>query len=292
VSERSLRDIALETRTDKEGAHFYADAYERHLGHLRARPITLLEIGVGGYADPDRGGESLRMWKEFFPRGRIVGIDIHPKTGIAEDRIVILQGDQGDPGFLDEVAARYGPFDVVVDDGSHVCSHVIASFRQLFGHLTDGGIYAIEDLQTSYWARVYGGSSGADRSGTTMTFLQALTDGLNHAELDIPGYVPSAFDRSVKSVTFYHNLAFVERGANDEPSTRLPPHPHDRTFLAVPVKTMAVGQPASPPRRALRRALPKPVRAAVVGPLRGGRLLVDRARRWLARPPGARPRHR
>jgi hypothetical protein len=292
VSERSLGEIALETRTDKEGAHFYAGAYERHLGHLRARPITLLEIGVGGYADPEQGGESLRMWKEFFPRARIIGIDIHPKAGIADDRIVVLQGDQSDPGFLDDLAARHGPFDVVIDDGSHVCAHVIASFRRLFGHLTDGGIYAIEDLQTSYWARVYGGSSGADRSGTTMAFLQALTDGLNHAELDVPGYAPSAFDLSVKSVTFYHNLAFIEKGANLEPSTRLPPHPRERTFFALPVEPPAKRRPVGPLRRALRRTVPKPVRAALLGPLRRGRSLVDRARRWRERPPGSRPEGR
>lgn len=282
MSERSLHEIALETRTDKEGAHFYADAYERHFGHLRARAITLLEIGVGGYADPEGGGESLRMWKEFFPRARIVGIDIHPKTGIAEERITILQGDQSDPAFLDDVAERYGPFDIVVDDGSHVCAHVIASFERLFGHLTDDGIYAIEDLQTSYWTRTYGGSSGADRPGTSMTFLHALADGLNHAELDIPGYAPSAFDLSVTSVTFYHNLAFIQRGTNREPSNRLPPHPRDRTFFALPVKTPSRKQPASPFRRALRRILPKPVRAAVVRPVRGAWALVARARRRLA----------
>ena len=282
MSERSLREIALETRTDKEGAHFYADAYERHFGHLRSRAIALLEIGVGGYADPERGGESLRMWKEFFPRARIIGIDIHPKTGIAEDRITILQGDQSDPAFLDDVAARYGPFDIVVDDGSHVCAHVIASFQRLFGHLAVDGIYAIEDLQTSYWARTYGGSSGADRAGTSMTFLHALTDGLNHAELDIPGYVPSDFDLSVTSVTFYHNLAFIQRGDNRQPSNWLPAHPRDRTFFAVPVTTPSRKQPVSPLRRALRRTLPKPVRSAVVRPVRGARALLERARRRLA----------
>jgi hypothetical protein len=271
MSERSLREIALEMRTDKEGAHSYADAYERHLGHLRQRAITLLEIGIGGYADPDQGGESLRMWKEFFPRARIVGIDIHPKAGIAEDRIIVLQGDQSDPLFLDEVASRYGPFDVVVDDGSHVCAHVIATFKHLFSHLVDGGVYAIEDLQTSYWGRTYGGSSGADRSGTSMTFLQALTDGLNYAELDVPGYVPGALDLSVKSVSFYHNLAFIERGANREPSNRLPPHPRDRTYLALPVKARPAEPPVGPLRRAIRRAIPRSVRAALVRWVRDGR---------------------
>jgi len=284
VSERSLRQIALEMRTDKEGAHSYADAYERHFAHLRHRAITLLEIGVGGYADPDRGGESLRMWKEFFPQARIVGVDIHDKTSIAEDRITILQGDQSDPAFLDDLAARFGPFDIVVDDGSHICAHVIASFQGLFGHLTDGGIYAIEDLQTSYWPRSYGGSSGPDRSGTSMTFLHALTDGLNHAELDIPGYAPTAFDRSVKSLTFYHNLAFIERGPNLGPSNFLPPHPRDRAHFAAAAKKLPAGRPASSLRRSIRQRVPQPIRAAVARPVHAAQALVARARRRPAAP--------
>jgi hypothetical protein len=115
-----------------------------------------------------------------------------------------------------------------------------------------------------------------------MTFLHALADGLNHAELDIAGYVPSDFDLSVTSITFYHNLAFVQRGDNRQPSNWLPPHPRDRTHFALPVRTPTPKQPASPLRRALRRALPKPVRAAVVRPVRAARGLLGRARRRLA----------
>ncbi len=283
MSERSLREIALEMRTDKEGTHFYADAYERHFAHLRHRAITLLEIGVGGYADPERGGESLRMWKEFFPLARIVGIDIYDKTALAEDRIAIVQGDQSDPVFLEDLAARFGPFDIVVDDGSHVCAHVIASFNGLFGHLTDDGIYAIEDLQTSYWAGSYGGSSGADRAGTSMTFLHALADGLNYAELDIAGYVPTTFDRSVTSLTFYHNLAFIQRGANLEPSNFLPPHPRERVHFPGSQVARSQGSKTGGLRGTIRRKVPKPIRAAVARPLRRARAFVSRARR----PPGS-----
>lgn len=62
--------------------------------------MTLLEIGIGGYGDPTQGGGSLRMWKEFFPNGRVIGVDINDKSGLAEDRVTILRGDQGDGKFL------------------------------------------------------------------------------------------------------------------------------------------------------------------------------------------------
>ena len=272
--------------TDKQGAHSYADAYECHFRHLRHRAITLLEIGVGGYRDLTSGGESLRTWKEFFPKAQIIGIDIHPKEGLSEDRITVLQGDQSDREFLDDVALRYGPFDVVIDDGSHICAHVITSFRALFPHLAQDGIYAIEDLQTSYWARGYGGSSGPDRTGTSMTFLQELVDGLNYAEFDIPNYVPTYTDSRVRSLTFYHNMAFVQKGANTEGSNVLVPHPRPATVLALASAPVTSRSPASPPRRWFRRLVPMRLRGVMRATIRA---IVRVASRTVGRNQGRDP---
>jgi len=258
--------------TDKQGAHSYADAYERHLSHLRGEPITLLEIGIGGYRDPRSGGASLRMWKEYFPFARIIGLDIHDKSALAEDRITILRGSQGDPAYLGRMALEHGPFDVVIDDGSHHCKHVITSFQVLFPHLTENGIYAIEDLQTSYW-ETYGGSSGPDRRGTSMTMLQSLVDGINHAEFDIPFYEPTYTDKWVRSATFYHNLAFIEKGLNIEPSHLLPPHPRATRRFAKPPAAKA---------RPVRVRAPRSLRGVFrsVVPLSIRRIAVDLARRF------------
>lgn len=261
VSERPLREIALKTGTDKQGVHFYAEAYERHFAPYRDHPIDVLEIGIGGYADPNLGGESLRMWKAFFPRARIVGLDIHDKVGIDEDRIRTVRGDQSDPALVADVVRRFGPFTIVIDDGSHVCRDVITSFVNLFPTLAEDGIYAIEDLQTSYWAKGYGGSSTADRAMTSMTFLQSLADGLNYAEFDIPNYEPTVFDRTITSLAFYHNLAFVQKGTNLGPSNVMPPHPRPRALYAIPA---APARPVGAARRLARRAVPRSVRSAVV----------------------------
>jgi hypothetical protein len=275
TTEVSLRAIAIEAGTDKEGAHSYASTYERHLGHLREEPITLLEIGIGGYANPGEGGASLRMWKSFFPRARIIGLDIEDKAALAEERITILQGDQGDREFLGRMALEHGPFDVVIDDGSHRCAHVIASFEALFPHLTPDGIYAIEDLQTSYW-ETYGGSSSDDGAPTSMAMIKDLIDGLNHAEFDIPRYVPSYTDRWVRSVTAYHNLAFIQKGANDEGSHLLPPHPREtRRFAKRPAAAPNVA------RAPIRRSARGTFRSLV--PLSVRRALLTTARRLRVR---------
>lgn len=228
---RSLSEIARAHGTDKEGDHFYGRWYERFLSPLREMPVCLLEIGVGGYEDPTAGGESLRMWKEYFPAGTVVGIDVYEKRLPQEDRIRLVQGSQDDPGFLHDVGRRHGPFDVIVDDGSHLSSHVITSFVHLFEHLTPHGIYVIEDLQTSYWP-AFQGVDEIDEPYSSMGFLKALVDGLNHEEWDVIGYTPTRFDREIESITFVHNMAFIQRGSNDEPSNLLPPHPRERTYWA------------------------------------------------------------
>ena len=106
--QRSLREIAIDMQTDKEASHFYSAPYDHHFGHLRNRPIKVLEIGIGGYADPSEGGASLRMWQEYFPQAEITGLDLYDKTGITGERIRVLKGDQSDPALLDEIGAFDG----------------------------------------------------------------------------------------------------------------------------------------------------------------------------------------
>ena len=200
--------------TDKWGGHWYARHYHRHLRHLRVRQFVLVEIGIGGYDDPNSGGESLRMWKRFFPRAHIVGVDIADKSPLREGRISIFQGDQSDPQFLREVVQQTGRPLVVVDDGSHVPRHVRASFEVLFPLLQDGGLYCIEDLQTSYWP-AWGGSVDRDDPTTSMAMVKALVDGLNYEEF-LDDHHPSYSDRHVVAVHAYHNLVIIEKGTNAE----------------------------------------------------------------------------
>ncbi len=212
-----LVSLATEHRTDKWGRHWYARHYQTHFAPRRLEPLTLLEIGVGGYEDPAKGGESLRMWKAYFPHARIFGLDVFDKSAVEEDRIRVFRGSQDDPAFLEQVVEATGPLDIVIDDGSHRNAHVIASFEALFPRLRDGGIYAVEDTQTSYWP-TYGGSLDVGAPDTSLGLFKRLADGLNHAEWIRPGYAPSFYDLNVASVHFYHNMVFVYRGRNDDES--------------------------------------------------------------------------
>jgi demethylmacrocin O-methyltransferase len=214
----NLTALATIHKTDKWGGHYYTTHYQKHFRTLRKKVLKILEIGVGGYDDPSLGGGSLRMWKDYFPKSWIYSIDIYNKSEIQEDRIRILQGSQNDSDFLRAVVDQMGGLDIVIDDGSHINEHVITSFHTLFPLLAEGGIYAIEDTQTSYWPAYGGDSYDLNNKNTIMGFLKNLTDGLNHDEIARRDFHSSYFDKNIISMHFYHNLVFIYKGRNEEGS--------------------------------------------------------------------------
>jgi demethylmacrocin O-methyltransferase len=215
IYRNNLNQLALLYNTDKWGRHWYTQHYQRYFQPFKNKRLNLLEIGVGGYEYADLGAESLRMWKAYFPKSRIVGVDLQDKTQFREHRIDIRQCDQTDAEALLKLSAEYGGFDIVIDDGSHLNQHVIATFGILFPLLRANGIYAIEDTQTSYWP-TWGG--GIDNPHSSMAFFKSLTDGLNHVEYPLPAYTPNYFDQNIVEIAFFHNLIVVRKGANDEKS--------------------------------------------------------------------------
>ena len=230
----NLRKLATFHDADKWNYHWYAQHYQSHFAFLRLKKLKILEIGVGGYEDPKAGGESLRMWKDYFPNSMIYGIDIIDKKAVEEDRIKIFKGRQEDESFLKEVIAETGNFDIVIDDGSHNNEHVIKSFRCLFSALNHGGIYAVEDTFTSYlpslknWSNFcsastapywvdYGGSLDIKEPKTMVNYFKSLVDCVSHQEILNPGYSPSYFDQHIVSIHFYRNLIVLYKGNNTGP---------------------------------------------------------------------------
>ena len=214
-----LSRLAIRHGTDKWGQHLYTPSYHRLFGHLRETPVRVLEIGVGWPTMPLLGGASLRMWSDYFPFGRIVGLDIEPKRLQLGPRVTVLQGSQSDAEVLLRVWHDYGPFDIVIDDGSHKSSDVLTGFDTLFPLLPEGGFYAVEDAQTAFWPE-FGGS--ADGAGTIMARVNDLVRAMHAPEARAAGLQPVAehLGELVTAVTVLRNLVVVERGRNDYPSNR------------------------------------------------------------------------
>jgi hypothetical protein len=180
----------------------YFDIYERHFQRFRGAAPIVLEIGV-------RGGGSLEMWRAYFGESsRVVGIDIEPECKAHEgEGIEVFIGSQDDPQVIDRVLASYPRFDIVIDDGSHMMQHMIASFQMLYPKLTGEGVYLVEDTHVCYDAK-YGG--GLKRAGS---FIEMVKDKLD--EINAPnskgGLPVSEFARSTDSICCYNGVIVFER---------------------------------------------------------------------------------
>ncbi|KQX56332.1 MULTISPECIES: class I SAM-dependent methyltransferase [unclassified Streptomyces] len=212
-----LGELSIRYGSDKWASfHWYTAHYARHFAPYRDRPVRVLEIGIGGF-DDDLGGGSLKMWKRYFPRGSVFGLDIYDKTALTEPRLTALVGDQNDPDFLTRLAREHGPFDIVIDDGSHVNEHVRTSFRTLFPYVRPGGLYVIEDLQTAYFTDFGGSAGGVAGPDTSLGLVKELIDDLHHREHREPSVTrPTPTQSTVTGVHAYHNIVFVEKGTNGE----------------------------------------------------------------------------
>jgi hypothetical protein len=141
-----LNDIALKYGTDKSNkAHNYVEKYEHYFESMRDKEIKLFEIGI-------QNGFSLKTWEEYFPNGMIYGIDIKDCTHMSTDRIKAMVCSQNNPAGLNNINEQHGPFDIIIDDGSHFSSDMNFSFNHLFPLLKEGGLYIIEDIHCCYWS--------------------------------------------------------------------------------------------------------------------------------------------
>ena len=97
----TLDALGLKHGTDKSSSgHDYLSFFDAFFAPLRDLPVTLLEIGV-------YKGASLRTWEEYFPRGKIIGVDLMPSCKRFErGRVKIELADQSNLDHLDPSRAR------------------------------------------------------------------------------------------------------------------------------------------------------------------------------------------
>lgn len=117
----------------------YAPFYDILLESRQASVRSVFEIGIF------KGG-SLRMWRDYFFRAQIYGMDINPDALFTEERIRTFQGDQASAGAIRKVADTCGPFDLIVEDGSHKPGHQVMNAEFLMPYLSPCGLYIIEDI--------------------------------------------------------------------------------------------------------------------------------------------------
>jgi hypothetical protein len=190
---------------DREPVHkwlHYLPIYDKIFSPFAGAPIKFLEIGVS------RGG-SLRMWRQYFGDDAILfGIDIDKACAVLDGKHAKVRiGSQNDPVFLKRVVDEMGGLDIVLDDGSHHASDQRDSFDVLFPLLSDGGLYVIEDLHTSYWPKSEG---GLRRRGAAIEFLKDKIDEI-HRHYYKHGLNDAAAMPEIESLQFFDSVAVVAK---------------------------------------------------------------------------------
>jgi demethylmacrocin O-methyltransferase len=152
-------------KTDKGNlVHRYTEVYELFFSPLKDTATRIFEIGIAG-------GGSLEMWRDYFPKATIYGIDIYPKTELDSARIKTFVADQSDRRQLAAFIDKFGGyFDIIIDDGGHSMDQQQISVGFLFKYLKPGGYYVIEDVHTSlpeFWSG-FGVEPGGANSTLTM----------------------------------------------------------------------------------------------------------------------------
>jgi len=133
------------SKSDKISHHGYERFYPLFLNQFQQEPCNILEIGM-------HEEDSIVLWREYLPDAHIHGIDIahyQSKQGVTMHQI-----DQSNPNQLSEFSAgKANQFSIILDDGSHVPKHQILTLKNLWNTLRPGGIYIIEDIETSWWGK-------------------------------------------------------------------------------------------------------------------------------------------
>jgi len=178
----------------------YDSIFKRFLE--KKEPIKMLEIGV-------QNGGSLEIWKKYLPQNsKIYGVDIDERCMQLKfsEGISFHLGSAVDKRFMEKTFGGL-EFDVIIDDGSHVCRDVIETFEYLFPKMKNGGCYIVEDMHTSYW-KEYGG--GLHKKTSIEYFKKWIDMGINREYVG-SDLVDSNIGKMISHISFYDSVCVIDK---------------------------------------------------------------------------------
>ena len=137
----------------------YTYTYSDLFTPVKDQVTSVLEIGLGTlnpeipssfagnvrHFDFYKPGGSLRVWRDYFSKAQVYGIDIAKDCMFSEERIKTFLFDSSEKEYCDYYLDNL-EFDIIIDDGNHDPKYQVKTLRNLFPKLKEGGIYVIEDL--------------------------------------------------------------------------------------------------------------------------------------------------
>jgi SAM-dependent methyltransferase len=148
-STERLLDTVGNYNTDKNYEHdFFNLIYDEVLSPLKHEVKTFIEAGC-------LNGQSLLLWRDFFPNAKVYGldIDINNVTSMLSsynlDRLELRTVDCSSEEALTAFSSEFTGVDVILDDASHKMKDQQITLAKFFRILKPGGIFILEDLHTS-----------------------------------------------------------------------------------------------------------------------------------------------
>ena len=224
----------LGSKCDKIFSHgyhrYYPSLFRQHNIH-RYSKFNMLEIGYGN-------GNSVQLWQELFPFANIIWIDytldkperincVPHRTNcstIGNRKSRFYHGDQSNVTFLNSViheqCGSTPCFDVIIDDGGHGYIQQLTSFTVLFPlALKPGGLYVIEDVETSYWTHgeQYGDLTHGGRTathtpvGVWKKFVDVLNSKFHNKHFVADDRIGSNIEKLILTISFATNMIMATR---------------------------------------------------------------------------------
>lgn len=170
--------------TDKHWVHGYTTYYDRHFAGIRKKARTVLECGLAR-------GASLAIWRQYFPKARIVGFDCDPDrwrkyAGDLPNTAIYLGDERNETDVRSLVDA--GPYDVIVDDASHAPEDQRRLWEWLWPSVRPWGWYVIEDIH-----------QGWDRHGVEPCMPQGMERRI------------FAEAKDIREIHWYYNIVFLQK---------------------------------------------------------------------------------
>jgi len=226
---KTIKEIFNETNTDKLWRHGYHRYYETQLAPYRdIDGLRILEIGA-------ESGAALGAWLQYFTKpaavqGAAYGVDAiaakQTACSIMPDhceKLAIYSLDQSDKAALADMSAKNPEgWDIIIDDASNYPPHQIISFQNLWSKIRPGGLYVIEDIETSYvdTGSTYGyqltGGIGHAPPANAVEQFKRLADVVSRKHFYRPQFtVFDGVDHDVADIDFADGLIFVRKAPAD-----------------------------------------------------------------------------
>ena len=163
IKKTELCKLAEKYGTDKCPAikHPYTPFYYELFKDKRDSVKKVMELGIGWYPGiQEKGskkdmalnrvyhkGASLLMWRDFFPKAQVYGIDIRKSSMLSAERIETFNADSEKEYDWERVLKKTGTdIDIFVDDGYHHPTSQAQVVNFLLPKFSKDVVYIIEDV--------------------------------------------------------------------------------------------------------------------------------------------------